>query len=606
MIITCSLAGCATFSIDKVKYYNEIVATVGDTHITRHDLLSAYSSYGSTYFVQQQGQSESEAMESTLDLLIDRELLYQYALENKATYALTPYQVNSIIEEMFESLDEQMSSYVTQAKKILNIEIVEDQEESAEEETAYKYSNYIYSPRAEIKRDNEGNYYIDYKDVTEPSFSPIIDKNTYLANYENKDTLNAIIDAYFVHFKKSLANETSFDQDRIYNKVISLFTQDLIEYEYYLRDENGKKYSTKTNELIERYFEKSYNSQLQSQYLENVRNEYLNNETLSIEFLKKEFIDSVDYSYAKYNQHQASYKNDIKSIGTDGDRVLYHPTLTDGTKFGYFAHTLLSFSDKQKSDLKTLEKNKNSMSEELYQLRYNAIILNTTVTERDIESGLETDNVRTLSYILNEYSKIANADNTLSAFVEFMFRFTGDTATLNAGMPYVVGNNGFSDMETAFTNECVRLMTDGNTGDMSVIADYSDVENQINSNSTNSVAKLEDYGFVITSYGIHLVYYIDDIAAYDVAYTSREAVYFADDMPAGKNNNLNLYYKEINPLTHETYFDMLFDTVYPSTSEEESYTSNNGYTEYEESLVGSMQDRVTINKTKLKSTKTTI
>ena len=76
MIITCSLAGCAGFSIDRVKYYNEIVAKVGDTNITRYDLLSAYNNYGSTYFVDQDGQSESEAMSSTLDLLVERELLY--------------------------------------------------------------------------------------------------------------------------------------------------------------------------------------------------------------------------------------------------------------------------------------------------------------------------------------------------------------------------------------------------------------------------------------------------------------------------------------------------------------------------------------------------
>ena len=35
MIITCSLAGCATFSINKVKYYNEVLATVDETKITR-------------------------------------------------------------------------------------------------------------------------------------------------------------------------------------------------------------------------------------------------------------------------------------------------------------------------------------------------------------------------------------------------------------------------------------------------------------------------------------------------------------------------------------------------------------------------------------------
>ena len=69
MIVTCGLAGCASFSIDKVKYYNEVLAKVDDTKITRFDLLNAYNSYGNSYYVQQMGQSESQALQSTLYLV---------------------------------------------------------------------------------------------------------------------------------------------------------------------------------------------------------------------------------------------------------------------------------------------------------------------------------------------------------------------------------------------------------------------------------------------------------------------------------------------------------------------------------------------------------
>ena len=128
MIVTCGLAGCASFSIDKVKYYNEVLAIVDETKITRFDLLNAYNSYGNSYFAQQQGQSESEALNSTLDLLIDRELIYQYALDNNATYKPTAYQVNEIVKEIFDSLDEQMEKYITEAKSILKIDADEEEE----------------------------------------------------------------------------------------------------------------------------------------------------------------------------------------------------------------------------------------------------------------------------------------------------------------------------------------------------------------------------------------------------------------------------------------------------------------------------------------------
>ena len=165
MIITCGLAGCASFSINKVKYYNEVLAMVDETKITRFDLLSAYNSYGQSYYVQQMGKSEEEALSSTLDLLIERELLYQHALENDDIYKPTAYQVNVVIEKMFESLDSQMDKYVETAKTILQIEDEKTEEESKEDETAYKHEDYVYSPRARVKsRKVELNteYYIEY------------------------------------------------------------------------------------------------------------------------------------------------------------------------------------------------------------------------------------------------------------------------------------------------------------------------------------------------------------------------------------------------------------------------------------------------------------
>ena len=45
------LTGCSTFRVDKVKYYNEVLAKVGNDNITRFDLLSAYNNYGYTNFV---------------------------------------------------------------------------------------------------------------------------------------------------------------------------------------------------------------------------------------------------------------------------------------------------------------------------------------------------------------------------------------------------------------------------------------------------------------------------------------------------------------------------------------------------------------------------
>ena len=99
MVFACNLAGCASFSIDKEKYYNEVLAKVGDTNITRFDLLNAYNSYGKTYF-SVKGDDETAALNSTLDMLIERESLYQYALTQGDLYKPTAYQVNEVVKEL--------------------------------------------------------------------------------------------------------------------------------------------------------------------------------------------------------------------------------------------------------------------------------------------------------------------------------------------------------------------------------------------------------------------------------------------------------------------------------------------------------------------------
>ena len=146
-------------------------------------------------------------------------------------------------------------------------------------------------------------------------------------------------------------------------------------------------------------------------------------------------------------------------------------------------------------------------------------------------------------------------------------------------------NNGNSAMEQAFTDEAVALMTNGTAGNMSV-ADLNNLDDMC-----------------ITSYGIHLLYYVGDVNMFDVNYDDVDDIYFQSE-DIENNAHLNLYSKTINPLTKETYFDMMFDIVYPAGSGE-VYSSNNGYTEYEEGLTKLSQTTHSVTKytTKIKGTK---
>ncbi len=603
LLITCGFAGCAGFSVNRVKYYNETVATVGNTHIARYELLSAYNSYGRNYYVSQLGKTEKEAFAETLNLLMDQASLYQYAQQH-SEFKPSAYQVNNAIAELYKSMDSTMSDYVKKAKRILNITITENSS-SDNSETAYKYSDYnteLAGKRAELKTkivDGESVDYISYIIKEDPSFACILGESNLsaLSDFSSSETIQLIIDTYFEKFNDSLSNEDK--QAEIYNKSISLLAQDLISSEKYLRDSKGNAYNTATKDLLNRYFTKTYNDKIKSLYLTNVRTEYLKNATdeLSINALIEKYVSLVETSYNKYANFEKSYKSAMKDAGTKADEILYHPDLSDNTKFGYFIHTLIKFSDgsvdandNQKSDIKNLEAIKSTLSDEAYRTAYDAIIARTTATERDATTGLIADDAKeyTLNEVLAEYNNVSSLDE----FIQFMFRFTEDTATLTQGMPYVVGTNNNSAMETAFTDEAVRLMTDGNPGDMTPAT--------TNTNSKNGVT------MCITSYGIHFLYYIGEVNMFDVPFNQINSAYIATSNKTG--NDYNLYKMELNPLTHKTYFDMLFDAVYPASSESETYASSTGYTVKENEIIQEMRktNPAKINQTKLDATKSSL
>jgi len=599
MVVTCSFAGCAGFSIDKVKYYNEVVALVDDAKITRYDLLSAYNSYGKNYYVSQQNQSVEDAMNSTLDLLIDREVLYRYAKDNE-TYAITPYQVNSIVESIFESVDNQMDTYIKTAKKKLNLKVEDENTTTSNDTEKHPLSSYTYSKRAKLVETSvEGSsnleYTIKYEYEEEPEVFDELIERKYLNDYSLAGTVQAIIDEYLKNLKDSLSEEDKATD--IYDEAIDLLADDLIDYEYYLRDDNNKPYNTVTDDLIYRYFNRMFNDKIKSQYLTNIRIDYLRyKESLSLDLLTEKYNVLVTANKNKYLNHPETYAKDMKDIGTKADTMLYHPDLSNDTKFGYFAHTLLSFSESQKNRIKELEKSKDlgNLTEDEYNRQLNSIYAETTVKVRDLEGNeLDQEPISYSDLITGEYAdilKISNPETRLNKFIEFMFKYTGDTATLSAGMPYVVGTDGYSAMEEAFTDEAVRL---------------------IETNKADSMTPASTENMVVTSYGIHLLYYIGDVrdTRYSIPYTDIGSIYFQTNDKAEDEGRNNLYTKLINPLTKQTYFDMLFDKVYPANNTEEVYTSKTGYSDYENDIVDTHKNKtykVTKYSTKIKSTKPNI
>ena len=380
-----------------------------------------------------------------------------------------------------------------------------------------------------------------------------------------------------------------------------MFAKDLINYEYYLRDNNNKPYDTVTENLLTRYFDRTFKNQLQSQYLENIRTHYLENEELSIELLKEEYEYLATVNYNLYNNNHSAYKDKMKGVSTNGDTVLYHPT-TDA-QFGDCVHTLLSF-DNIKDVIKQIDEYKGDKDE-----HYENIVASLTIKPRVYDEETRTykedssANAKTLAEIIDEYNLIKNGtyaseDDRLNDFIQFMFKYTNDTGTMSAGMPYVVGTKGYSSMVENFTNEAILLMTGKNTKGEQVI------EAKNGNMSSASIYDIDN--LCITEYGIHLLYFIGDVNSFDIEYADSSNVYIETENKT-ETDDFNLYTKQINPLTGKTYFDLMFDLVYPASSGE-VYSSNNGYTDYEESLteLSKKAHKVVKFKDRIKATKTSL
>ena len=195
------LTGCSTFSINKVQYYNEVLAKVGDECITRFDLVNAYNSYGYSTYVTQQGQTEKDALVSTMDLLVQRKLTVKYALDNPDKYSLTDYEINNVYRATVDYLLESVDSNMQTARKIYNLELDKEAEQSTEDEQTYKLSEYDYEKRVKVV-DGQITYINTDPEQGKDKIEPVIDEK-YVNDY-NDYTQNQIVKALLAQFNKEL------------------------------------------------------------------------------------------------------------------------------------------------------------------------------------------------------------------------------------------------------------------------------------------------------------------------------------------------------------------------------------------------------------------
>jgi len=578
------LTGCSTFSINKVDYYNEVLAKVGSEKITRFDLVSAYNNYGYTNYVTQAGQSEKEALTSTMDTLVKRKLVVQYAKDNDK-YDLTEYEVKKVYRETLDYLLESLKSNRETARKIYDLEEPESNVTTPEEDEKSKLSEYYYKKRVKIQ-DGQLKFIDTNLEKDDEFIEPAID-NKYVTNFEDytqKEIVRELLAKFKEEFYYNENNEDSELFTKVCDKALEMTCNNLINYEYYLR-ENGKRLSTKYEDVLFRFVENAYESQLESAYVTKVSNVYMQETELSNESIINAFKAMYQSDYAKYAKDSEAYNSAI--VSTEANLIYYTPNGED--EFGYFLHVLLPFNNVE-DDLKRLKDHRDIYtSDEDYKAAQMALVNQIMCAQRTtqdvyeddeliFEEGVTLDDEVLITDVLNEYS--ANV-NDLNSFIKFMFKYTTDNATLTADMPYIIGYNpesytgklgddnkltgAYTSMVNNFTREAIRLMQ----------------ENQ-------RYTKSDEY--ILTNYGIHLLYYVGEVSN-PVSVQDLSSVTIQD-----------LNSAVLNQATGETYLDRVFDLVYPA-GDDGMFTSNTKYSDFEEVLIDSLygQYSVTLYKTKIEA-----
>ena len=326
---------------------------------------------------------------------------------------------------------------------------------------------------------------------------------------------------------------------------------------------------------------------------EELEREYILNDYNSVsEFLKIKNIPrngNANKKTAKWNEKKAK-KEQIKSEKVKEKVIEQESTIeaNNRIKINDVADKLLkqiaNHSNKIENDRKiktltsALKDHKMMYTDEEYQALQLKYINQITCQQRTIkeeyvddtlvyEEGIVLDEQVAIKDVLQEYnSKVTD----LNSFVEFMFKYSTDTATLNADMPYVIGYNTITD-ETytttveSFTNEAVRLMK---------------------SNQKYTMAN----EYIISSYGVHLLYYVAPLVN-QIEYSSLSNVTVQQ-----------LDSAILNPATGETYLDRIFDLVYPASSSG-MFSSNTKYSDFETILIESLYSKyqVVLYETKIKA-----
>lgn len=513
MVSTLFLSGCNLVQINSSRYYDRVVATIDDITITKQDLINGYSSYGYQY-VNYYGYTTEQAIEKTMDYLVNRKLLAKYVQQQMQTnnQDLTITEQNEIWNNVFEYAN----NYLLTVENTIRTELNMDKVSADDSDNSTAKSDYdaedVYEK--EIVKDGNGNYVRVQSNDQEDTV--LITKEDFVQNIYGDATVSQMA----------------------WNRYIKIL----------LKSEEGKGLDTVPANVFSRELDRLYKMYEEDEYISlfqtNFEKDYPVDEDL-INSIVSKYKELVLASYSKYNElgDTAGYKQYVSDMQSDASSVYWHPY---GEKFTAVAHILLKYTDEQITQLKQIKQDYENgyyNTPEEYQQALDNWKSSLRIRARD-SSGNEVGDELTLNQVYADIQNTINAcgddlQARAKAFNELIYKYGQDTGMLNADYYYVVNlDTSVTDaMVEPFANEARRLYNEEGDGSFSepIFVDNSD--------SSNSYA------------GYHIIFNVGGI----------------DNEMVTNINNLDnitadeLYNTRIMLGTNKTYFDAMYDLVYKSS-----------------------------------------
>lgn len=465
------LTGCNLFDTNNYAALSSTVATNGDVTITREQLINAYNA-GGYYYASIYGLSQEDAFKRIINELVD-DAYYTLEVEDAVStvdnYKLTSQDYSDVVRSVWDYVNQGMSTYLTETKKVFDIEDVTiEGEEEADPEFKPQAQ---YESKFELLEDGRIAY-IEPQDTNEHRLIADIDSDEAALEYAqtrynysreihggNQDLKNIVWKKYMAALKSGQSNYNYEDMSdtAVFGREVKRL------FDAVLKSTKQTKYQNET--VLSANF--TYDATI-DRYI-------LNDTTLGkmVDYYK----ETYESNYNFHAQAQTQFYKDVTNTSNRGNYV-YFGNKSEETLITC-SHILIKLSETQTTDMSSIESNKmyqgSAKESAIYNIRKPE---NTYAQERSLTTGQNIEG-STIS-VADLYSQVLSAvenqstiEKKVEAFNSYLYKYNVDPGIINAQFDYVVGTET-SAMVESFTDAVRGLYDNGNGEVGSVTMVYED------------------------------------------------------------------------------------------------------------------------------------